>query len=91
MKSFGAGMFVSPHKLTLDDGGNLWLADNGGHQVFKMTPDGRVLIAGGKDINGAVLSSTEILAYNSNTTSGSISAGPAMSYPRSARGWGAIR
>src|SRR5712691_286379 len=43
VKSFGAGMFVSPHKLTVDDGGNLWMADNGGHQVFKMTRDGRVL------------------------------------------------
>ena len=48
IKSFGAGMFVSPHKLTLDDGGNLWMADNGGHQVFKMTPDGRVLLTLGK-------------------------------------------
>ena len=48
LKSFGAGMFVSPHKLTLDDGGNLWLADNGGHQVFKMTQDGRVLLTLGK-------------------------------------------
>jgi len=48
VKSFGAGMFVSPHKLTLDDGGNLWMADNGGHQVFKMTPDGRVLLTLGR-------------------------------------------
>jgi len=48
VKSFGAGMFVSPHKLTVDDGGNLWMADNGGHQVFKMTRDGRVLLTLGK-------------------------------------------
>jgi hypothetical protein len=48
VKSFGAGIFVSPHKLTLDDGGNLWMADNGGHQVFKMTRDGRVLLTLGK-------------------------------------------
>ncbi len=48
VKSFGASMFVSPHKLTVDDGGNLWMADNGAHQVFKMTQDGRVLLTLGK-------------------------------------------
>ncbi len=48
VKSFGAGMFVSPHKLTVDDGGNLWMSDNGAHQVFKMTQDGRVLLTLGK-------------------------------------------
>jgi hypothetical protein len=48
VKSFGAGMFVSPHKLTVDDGGNLWMADNGAHQVFKMTQEGRVLLTLGK-------------------------------------------
>src|SRR5207245_4299794 len=35
-KSFGAGMFVSPHKLAVDKEGNVWVADNGGHQVFKL-------------------------------------------------------
>ena len=30
LKSLGAGLFVSPHKLTIDKDGNLWLADNGG-------------------------------------------------------------
>ena len=29
LKSFGAGMFTSPHKLTVDKDGNLWMADNG--------------------------------------------------------------
>jgi hypothetical protein len=47
LKNFGAGMFVSPHKLTLDAAGT-WLADNGGHQSYKMTPDGRVLLTLGK-------------------------------------------
>jgi len=36
LKTFGAGMFVSPHKLTVDEAGNLWVADNGSHQIFKM-------------------------------------------------------
>ena len=48
LKNIGAGMFVSPHKLTVDDAGNLWLADNGSHQVFKMTSDARVLLTLGK-------------------------------------------
>jgi len=48
LRNFGAGVFVSPHKLTVDAGGNLWLADNGSHQVFKMAPDGKVLMTLGK-------------------------------------------
>ena len=48
LKNFGAGMFVSPHKLTVDASGNLWVADNGSHQVFKMTQDGEVLLTLGK-------------------------------------------
>jgi sugar lactone lactonase YvrE len=48
LKSFGAGLFVSPHKLAVDKQGNVWLADNGGNQVFKMDPDGKVLLTLGK-------------------------------------------
>jgi hypothetical protein len=48
LKSWGRGMFVSPHKLTMDREGNLWMADNGGHQVFKLTQDGKVLLTLGK-------------------------------------------
>ena len=48
LKTFGAGMFVSPHKLSADKDGNLWMADNGGHQIFKMTQDGKVLLTLGK-------------------------------------------
>ena len=48
LKSFGAGMFVSPHKLAIDKEGNLWLADNGGHQVFKLSQDGKVLMTLGR-------------------------------------------
>jgi DNA-binding beta-propeller fold protein YncE len=53
LKSFGAGMFVSPHKLSVDKDGNLWLADNGGNQVFKLSQDGKVLLTlGKKDVAG---------------------------------------
>jgi NHL repeat len=48
LKTFGTGMFVSPHKLAVDKAGYLWLADNGGHQVFKLTQDGKVLLTLGK-------------------------------------------
>jgi sugar lactone lactonase YvrE len=48
LKTFGAGMFVSPHKLTVDPGGNVWVADNGSHQVFKLDPNGNVLMTLGK-------------------------------------------
>jgi len=48
LKNFGAGMFVSPHKLTVDNDGNLWVADNGSHQVFKLSQDAKVLLTLGK-------------------------------------------
>jgi DNA-binding beta-propeller fold protein YncE len=48
LKSFGAGLFVSPHKLTIDKDGFLWAADNGSHQVFKLDQNGKVLMTLGK-------------------------------------------
>jgi sugar lactone lactonase YvrE len=56
LKSFGAGLFVSPHKLSIDKDGNLWLADNGGNQVFKLSPDGKILLTlGQKGVAGISL------------------------------------
>src|SRR5438876_3043447 len=60
VKSFGAGMFVRPHGIHVDREGNVWVTDgegpdgkdprrNGkGHQVFKFSPDGKVLMTLGK-------------------------------------------
>ena len=60
VKSFGAGMFVRPHGIHVDRDGNIWVADGEGpdgkdarrdgkgHQVFKFSPDGKVLMALGK-------------------------------------------
>jgi len=60
LKNFGAGMFIRPHGIHVDRDGNLWVTDgegpdgkdatrNGkGHQVFKLTQDGRVLMTLGK-------------------------------------------
>ena len=53
LKSFGHGLFVSPHKISVDRDGNLWVADNGmkdgqGQQVFKFDQNGKVLMTLGK-------------------------------------------
>jgi len=53
LRSWGAGMFVFPHGLTLDKEGNLWITDGQGvegkgHQVFKFDQDGKVLMTLGK-------------------------------------------
>jgi hypothetical protein len=56
LRAFGAGTFVSPHKLAVDRDGFLWLADNGGHQVFKLSQEGKVLLTlGKKGVAGAGL------------------------------------
>jgi sugar lactone lactonase YvrE len=53
LASWGAGMFIFPHGATVDRDGNLWVTDargeNGkGHQVFKFSPQGKVLMTLGK-------------------------------------------
>ena len=51
--SFGAGTFVFPHGIHVDRGGNVWVTDargrdGKGHQVFKFSRDGKLLLALGK-------------------------------------------
>jgi DNA-binding beta-propeller fold protein YncE len=53
LATFGQGLFVFPHGGTVDRDGNLWLtdargADGKGHQVFKFSPQGKVLMTLGK-------------------------------------------
>jgi DNA-binding beta-propeller fold protein YncE len=53
LTSFGAGMFVFPHGITVDRDGNVWVTDGDGkdgkgHQVFKFSPRGRLLMSLGK-------------------------------------------
>jgi DNA-binding beta-propeller fold protein YncE len=53
LKSFGAGLLVFPHGLSVDREGNVWVTDglgrgDKGHQVFKFSPDGKVLMRLGK-------------------------------------------
>ncbi len=54
IKHFGSKMFFSPHGITVDDQGNVWVTDaeDGpgakGHQVFKFNQDGKLLMTLGK-------------------------------------------
>jgi len=51
--SFGTGMIVQAHGMTLDRDGNVWVTDaqikdGKGNQVLKFSPDGKLLMALGK-------------------------------------------
>ena len=58
LASWGQGMFVFPHGAAVDRNGNLWVTDargtdgasgsGKGHQVFKFSPDGKVLMTLGR-------------------------------------------
>ena len=64
VKTLGAGMFVYPHGIHVDKEGNIWVADGRaaspeeiqkspdakgkGHTVFKLSPEGKVLMTFGK-------------------------------------------
>jgi len=51
LAAFGAGLFVTPHGIHVDDDGNVWVTDfagneagTKGHQVIKFSPEGEVLM-----------------------------------------------
>ncbi len=51
LTSFGAGLFILPHGLHVDQEGNVWVTDSSGdaeqtkgHQVFKFSPEGEILM-----------------------------------------------
>jgi sugar lactone lactonase YvrE len=54
IRSFGAGQFVFPHGLIFNRDGNLWIIDAGvvdnvkGSQIFKYSPEGKLLLTLGK-------------------------------------------
>jgi DNA-binding beta-propeller fold protein YncE len=43
LRSWGKGMFGNPHGLRVDREGNVFVTDNGDHQVMKFTRDGKLL------------------------------------------------
>jgi len=55
IRHFGAGLLLSPHGIAVDKDGNVWVTDcactgaslrdsTRGHQVFKFSPDGKLLM-----------------------------------------------
>ena len=53
LASWGAKQFIFPHGATVDRDGNLWVTDARGegvigHQVFKFSPEGKILMTLGK-------------------------------------------
>jgi DNA-binding beta-propeller fold protein YncE len=59
VRSFGAGLMLFPHGIDVDPEGNVWVTDCAcigpaaadtarGHQVFKFSPEGRLLMTLGK-------------------------------------------
>jgi DNA-binding beta-propeller fold protein YncE len=58
LRSFGKGMFGNPHGMRFDREGNLWITDNGDHQVMKFTPQGKLLLTLGTKGKAGTDSST---------------------------------
>jgi DNA-binding beta-propeller fold protein YncE len=48
LRSWGKGMFGNPHGMRVDRDGNIWVTDNGDHQVMKFTRDGKLLLTLGQ-------------------------------------------
>ena len=48
LESWGSGMLDFPHGLDLDDDGNVWVADQRGHQVLKFDSDGELVMTIGE-------------------------------------------
>src|SRR5271169_1946936 len=53
LRHFGAGLFVQPHGFYVDKDSNVWVTDaqgqgGKGHQVFKFSREGKVLLTLGK-------------------------------------------
>jgi hypothetical protein len=78
----GALLLFNAAENSITSGGTLQTART--NAAAAAMPDGRVLITGGTDINNNILSSTEIFVYSPSTLSGTVSAGPALTYPRTA-------
>src|SRR5690349_6176840 len=59
IRSFGTGLFVFPHGIFVDGESNVWITDGQGaegkgHQVFKFSRDGKLLLTlGARGVAGA--------------------------------------
>jgi DNA-binding beta-propeller fold protein YncE len=48
LRSWGRGMFGRRHGIRVDPDDNVWVLDYGDHQVFKFTPEGKLLMTLGE-------------------------------------------
>src|SRR5688572_8017731 len=48
LRAWGQGMFKTTHFLRTDRDGNVWVTDRGDHQVFKFSPEGKLLMTLGR-------------------------------------------
>ena len=48
LRAWGQGMFKTTHFLRTDREGNVWVTDRGDHQVFKFSPEGKLLMTLGQ-------------------------------------------
>ena len=48
LRAWGQGMFKTTHFLRTDRDGNVWVTDRGDHQVFKFSPQGKLLLTLGR-------------------------------------------
>jgi DNA-binding beta-propeller fold protein YncE len=48
LKQWGSDLFALPHGLTIDDHDNVWVTDVALNQVFKFSPDGKLLMTLGE-------------------------------------------
>jgi streptogramin lyase len=80
VKSFGAGLILSPHGIDVDRDGNVWVTDcactlgraaqpanpPAGHQIFKFSPDGKLLMTLGKAGGGGSTAGDSGFFYQPN-------------------------
>jgi streptogramin lyase len=80
VKSFGAGLILSPHGIDVDREGNVWVTDcactlgrgaqpanpSAGHQIFKFSPDGKLLMTLGKAGGGGATATDSGFFYQPN-------------------------
>ena len=62
IRSFGEGLFTRSHGLRIDAAGNIWATDVGAHVVYKLNPQGQVLLTlGTKGQKGEWNAATHLL------------------------------
>ena len=62
IRTFGEGLFTRSHGLRIDAAGNIWATDVGAHVVYKLNPQGQVLLTlGTKGQKGEWNAATHLL------------------------------